>query len=296
LVQTPEFLIRCAVAASTPVGRGARNLLLEEKDMKITCNSCGAKYTIADEKVVGRRVKVRCKSCKASILVDGTGGEGGGEAGADEEHEEEAGDAVAVAPQAAPASPAGKAPPAKTVKKNTWSVNLSDDDSREMTTDELVQGWKDGTVSQDAYVWKDGMDDWKPILEVPELKLRLKAIAPKAKAEEGVVTSSKRAGAAAAAAPGSDDLLAAWTLLVAVTAARPLVHCSAADLSTTTRRHPRASATRAPFSSRSTHCGRKIRLPRTRQHRPLPQTFLGRGPAPGSAALVVAAWEADSIC
>ncbi len=172
--------------------------------MKITCNSCGAKYTIADEKVVGRRVKVRCKSCKASILVDGTGGA----EGAAGDVEEEDGDAVvaaapaASAPGAAPGATAGKKPPQrKTVKKNTWSVNLSDDDSREMTSDELVQGWRDGAVTQDAYVWKDGMDDWKPILEVPELKLRLKAVSAKAKADE-VVTSSKPG----AAAGSSDDL------------------------------------------------------------------------------------------
>ena len=40
--------------------------------MKITCNSCGSKYTIADAKVQGKKVKVRCKGCKESILVDGT--------------------------------------------------------------------------------------------------------------------------------------------------------------------------------------------------------------------------------
>ncbi len=44
-----------------------------------------------------------------------------------------------------------------------------------MTLIELVKAWKDGVVKEDAYVWKDGMDDWKPILEVGELKLKLGA-------------------------------------------------------------------------------------------------------------------------
>src|SRR6187551_3741451 len=57
--------------------------------------------------------------------------------------------------------------------KDLWSVNLSDDDSREMTLEQLIAGWKNGTVTSDAYVWKDGMGDWKPILEVGELKLKL---------------------------------------------------------------------------------------------------------------------------
>lgn len=193
--------------------------------MKITCNACGAKYTIADEKVQGKRVKVRCKSCKASILVDGTGG-AGGEAEADDAIDETAdlakipalslgpvmpGTGLAGAPAGGEApAPAGlggdakKPPERKPVKKNAWSVNLTDDDSREMTTEELVAGWKSGLVTRDAYVWKDGMDDWKPILDVPELKLRLKAVSPPAAAAAPVVTSAGRAPAAPAG--GSADL------------------------------------------------------------------------------------------
>ncbi|MBW2212228.1 MAG: zinc-ribbon domain-containing protein, partial [Deltaproteobacteria bacterium] len=29
--------------------------------MKIVCDSCGAKYSIADEKVAGKIFKIRCK-------------------------------------------------------------------------------------------------------------------------------------------------------------------------------------------------------------------------------------------
>ncbi len=135
--------------------------------MKITCESCGSKYTIADTKVDGRKVKVRCKNCKAMIIVDGSG--------------EGAADVADVAP-----------------KKDAWSVNLTDDDSREMTTSELVAGWKSGLVTTDAYVWKDGMDDWKPVLEVPELKKQL--LAAKPLKDDGVVSSASAGGGA------TDDL------------------------------------------------------------------------------------------
>ena len=40
--------------------------------MKITCQSCQAKYTIADEKVAGKTVKIKCKKCGATIVVNGT--------------------------------------------------------------------------------------------------------------------------------------------------------------------------------------------------------------------------------
>lgn len=193
--------------------------------MKITCNACGAKYSIADEKVLGKRVKVRCKSCKANILVDGTGGAGGAAGDADGAEESEEALDLGKGPQLSlgPVLPgtglgaessgvtiqeapvpidAGKPPERKTQKRNAWSVNLTDDDSREMTTDEIVQGWKDGIVTQDAYVWKDGMPDWKPILEVPELKLRLKNLPAKGAAAP-VATSAGHFAAPAGAAPAA---------------------------------------------------------------------------------------------
>ena len=40
--------------------------------MKITCQSCQAKYTIADDKVLGKIVKIRCKKCAATIVVNGS--------------------------------------------------------------------------------------------------------------------------------------------------------------------------------------------------------------------------------
>jgi predicted Zn finger-like uncharacterized protein len=39
--------------------------------MKISCQSCAAKYTIADEKVVGKVIKIKCKKCSSTIVVNG---------------------------------------------------------------------------------------------------------------------------------------------------------------------------------------------------------------------------------
>ena len=40
--------------------------------MKIVCDSCGTKYSIADEKVRGKVFKIRCKKCSHIIVVRGT--------------------------------------------------------------------------------------------------------------------------------------------------------------------------------------------------------------------------------
>jgi len=39
--------------------------------MKIVCDSCGTKYSIADEKVRGKVFKIRCKKCSNIIVVRG---------------------------------------------------------------------------------------------------------------------------------------------------------------------------------------------------------------------------------
>jgi hypothetical protein len=55
-----------------------------------------------------------------------------------------------------------------------WSVNLSDEDQRQMSTQELVAGWLSGEVTTDAFVWRDGMNDWLAVLDVPELEAEIR--------------------------------------------------------------------------------------------------------------------------
>src|SRR5437868_10117832 len=110
--------------------------------MKIACEACGAKYTIAYDKVRGRKVKIRCKGCGTPIVVDGQNGSRASVSDAETDATLEAVDVPAV-----------------------WSVNLTDTDSRTMSVEEIVAGYASGLVTADAFVWKDGMADWVPILE-----------------------------------------------------------------------------------------------------------------------------------
>ncbi len=123
--------------------------------MKVTCQACSAQYTIADDKVKGRKVKIRCKACQTPIVVDGQN----------------------PPPQAA-SSGLSEAPPALdpfapetalATDADVWNVNLSDTDSRTMTTAEVIEGFRSGLVTGDAFVWKDGMGDWVAIMECVEL-------------------------------------------------------------------------------------------------------------------------------
>ncbi len=113
--------------------------------MKISCQSCQAKYAVADEKVIGKVVKIRCKKCNATIVVDGRTG------------------AAAPIPIAAP--------------DTIWMVHLAsegevqNDEGQqvEMATTSLIAAYRQGRVDDATYCWKDGMADWLPFAEIGEL-------------------------------------------------------------------------------------------------------------------------------
>lgn len=111
--------------------------------MKIACQSCGAKYTIADEKVSGKTVKIKCKKCGATVVVDGHAqhmeghdvGAAQGHAGGGEE----------------------------------WTVSVADDDQRSLTTAGIAEAYQQGIITGDTFVWRDGMAEWLSLSQVPEL-------------------------------------------------------------------------------------------------------------------------------
>lgn len=106
--------------------------------MKITCQSCQSKYTVSDEKVQGKTVKIKCRKCGATILVNSSGVTTGGGAPAD----------------AAPATSA------------SYLVNVADGDQRTMTVPEIVAAYQTSVVTAETYVWADGMGDWQPLGQV----------------------------------------------------------------------------------------------------------------------------------
>ncbi len=106
--------------------------------MKITCHSCAAKYTVSDDKVQGKTVKMKCRKCGATIVVGGSAGPGEGAS--------DDGGGVDL--------PAG-----------SYLVNVAEGDQRTMTLAELVDGYNQGVVTADTYVWADGMADWQALSE-----------------------------------------------------------------------------------------------------------------------------------
>jgi len=182
--------------------------------VKLSCPSCSAKYSIADEKVHDRLAKIRCRKCSATIIIDGK-----------------------VSPPSIYTSDGSHAPVAEGdaglagssggVGPGEYSVDFGDNDQRNMTADDIIQAVRAGEMTADMYVWAEGMADWTAIGDVPELAQALNAVAapaaaPRAAArtgggrgsaqdlfggietagsEEDVMTSAPGGGAPAAPAP-----------------------------------------------------------------------------------------------
>ena len=111
--------------------------------MKIVCDSCGAKYSIADEKVAGKIFKIRCKKCSSVLEVRGdqTGAHPFGEA-------------------KSPQDQGGEA---------AWYIVVDGVQKGPLSPIELSQLFAKGSVGLDSYVWKEGFDDWKVAGDVPDL-------------------------------------------------------------------------------------------------------------------------------
>lgn len=151
--------------------------------MKISCPSCSAKYSIADEKVQNRLAKIRCRKCGTSIVIDGNvspanvyAADGAGAV------------AGASAPAAAPAADAG----------STYSVDLGENDQRQMTVPEIVAAYNAGLITAETFVWADGFADWTGLAQVEELVAALHAAAQQ---DSPVALTDETSAASASTAP-----------------------------------------------------------------------------------------------
>jgi predicted Zn finger-like uncharacterized protein len=108
--------------------------------MKITCQACQSKYTIADDKIQGKVAKIRCRKCGATVLVDASTG----------------------------AASNGSAPPPASAP-GAWLVNVAEGDERSMQLPEVVDVYNTGVITAETYLWKEGMADWQALSEIAEI-------------------------------------------------------------------------------------------------------------------------------
>jgi predicted Zn finger-like uncharacterized protein len=171
--------------------------------MKFVCDRCQTKYSIADDKVRGKVLKVRCKTCQNVITVR--------EAGAKPSQGSLAPVRSSQRPSSAPLATLGEAheelsertsiapapaglmadllsnqrratppPPPPVGDGIEWFLALDGVQqgpfARKALVDRLLMMPKDA----DVHVWNDGMDGWKPPRDVPDIAHDLAARRPPA--------------------------------------------------------------------------------------------------------------------
>jgi predicted Zn finger-like uncharacterized protein len=177
--------------------------------MKFLCGNCKAKYQIADEKASGRTLRMKCRRCGHDILIDGhtmpasapppgptgrTASRTGASAVSVMPGAARGGSGVApLPPRPPPPAPARPGPatrskppvslsqdfrrhiaappevPQRTAPYDLWHVAIQDVPVGPMTRDELGRKIDAGAVTADSLCWREGMDDWRPLGELPEL-------------------------------------------------------------------------------------------------------------------------------
>ena len=140
--------------------------------MKLICDQCGAKYSIADEKVRGKVFKIRCKKCQNVIVVRGT-------------------DQAAEAAGSAPAAEGAASPSAGADPEPVWYVVIGREQVGPLTDLDLEGKLSSGEVSGDSFVWQEGFSDWVQLSTVDRFQAAVAATASQAEApaaEDTVLT------------------------------------------------------------------------------------------------------------
>jgi predicted Zn finger-like uncharacterized protein len=123
--------------------------------MKIVCDACQAKYSIADDKVRGKVFKIRCKKCSHVIVVRGTD------------------DAAPVAAEHA-VSMSMAAVGADAV----WHIVVEGEQVGPLAEGDVRARLSRGEISGDSFIWKEGMGDWVKVSSLPEFAGDVGAGAP----------------------------------------------------------------------------------------------------------------------
>lgn len=173
--------------------------------MKFLCDNCKAKYQIADEKVAGKTVRMKCRKCGHQIEVraavtEGTGSipppaplpgvrppprpMGGGLATSLSAQKPKA-PAASVVPNSAlagafaknvadaPASSVAGAPTGGNAIElsvtDEWYVAINGVPVGPVRISELRRKAATGAVNEDSLCWQEGLEEWRPIKSIPEL-------------------------------------------------------------------------------------------------------------------------------
>ncbi|MCP4499463.1 MAG: DUF4339 domain-containing protein [Deltaproteobacteria bacterium] len=172
--------------------------------MKFTCERCSTRYSINDEKVQGKVLKIRCKTCGNIIVVREQGASSA----------QPAAGAAPAAGQAAPRTEldvGAPKPSALSAAAVEWFVAIKGRQHGPMRHADVVNLYRQGKITARSNCWNEGLSGWTSLRELPEFKNILGGAHPAPAApppppptQETETPSPITSLPAAAARPGTD--------------------------------------------------------------------------------------------
>ncbi len=126
--------------------------------MRIVCENCSTKYSIADEKVRGKVFKIRCKKCGHIIVVRGapeTPAPAAQDGSFDDDKETRVFDYSGFS-----GATGGEEP--------IWHVVINKEDVGPLTASQVREKFAAGEIDTDTFVWREGFADWVRLGAVEE--------------------------------------------------------------------------------------------------------------------------------
>ena len=152
--------------------------------MKFSCERCQTRYSISDEKVRGKVLKIRCKTCGNIVVVrESTGvmqaaeaqaAVGTGSAVAASTSGSSPGPAISSSsPLQPPRSQAGTQPSSSPGPHIDWYVAIKGKQHGPAQRDEIARLFREGRISERTYLWHEGLTAWTRLQNVPEFAFLL---------------------------------------------------------------------------------------------------------------------------
>lgn len=138
--------------------------------MNFTCDKCQRRYTIADDKVRGKTVKIRCKHCQNVISVTGPEVPAEDRTRVVSSTEYESVRALAASPAPAKVDPWKNEPTrAAPLGSDEWFAMVKGQQIGPLVGSALFEKIINNEISPRTYLWKDGMADWKRASDIAEV-------------------------------------------------------------------------------------------------------------------------------
>lgn len=136
--------------------------------MKFVCDRCSTRYSISDEKVRGKVLKIRCKTCSNIIVVREQAEAAAAEQGAAAAAAGQGAVLRGPAPRTAVDIPRFDAPVAASAADTEWWVAIKGSQHGPMKRAEIERLYGEGRITARSYCWNDALPSWTRLEELPD--------------------------------------------------------------------------------------------------------------------------------